>query len=75
MYFLTLMDIRSRGGLLTVVSDADYVSATDSVSASDLVTESVYREMAALCGKPVSYYMGLSSTVCGYWPFTRPCSL
>ena len=58
MYFLTLMDIRSRGGLLTVVSDADYVSATDSVSASDLVTESVYREMAALCGKPVSYYMG-----------------
>ena len=57
MFFLTLLDIRARGGSFLVVSDADYVSASSAVSASNLVNESVYREMEMLCGKPVSYYM------------------
>ncbi len=57
MYFLTLLDIRNRSGQFLVVSDADYVSASDTVSGSNLINESVFREMEMLCGKPVSYYM------------------
>ena len=54
MYFLALLDIRDRGGEFTVVSDSDYVSA------SNTVTKSVYADMVNLCRQPVSYYMGLA---------------
>lgn len=67
MYFLTLLDIRGNEGVFQVVSDADYISMSDAVSASNLVNESIYREMALLCGKPVSYYM--TFVVSTLWAF------
>lgn len=57
MYFFTLLDIRNRGGVFHVVSDADYVSASSTVSGSDLVTESLYNQMKNLCAEPISYYV------------------
>ena len=57
MYFLTLIDIKNRGGLIHWVSDADYVSESNAVSSSNLVTKTIYDEMVLLCDKPVSYYM------------------
>ena len=57
MYFLTLLDIRSRSENYLIVSDADYVSASNTVSATNLINESVYKEMVKLCSEPVSYYI------------------
>ena len=57
IYFLTLLDIKDRADVYRVVSDADYVSASNAVSASNLVNESIYNEMIKLCSQPVSYYM------------------
>ena len=57
MYFITLLDIRDRSGSYQIVSDADYVSASNAVSASNLVNESVYNEMVKLCSEPISYYL------------------
>ena len=57
MYFLTMLDIRNRGGSYIVVSDADYVSVSDTVSGSNLLSETIYGEMMKLCSQPVSYYM------------------
>lgn len=58
MYFFTLMEIKGRNGVFTVVSDADYVSASQVVTSGDLVNESVYADMVRLCSQPVSYYIG-----------------
>lgn len=57
MYFFTLLDIKNNGGQYLVVSDADYVSASSTVSASNLVNETIYNQMVRLCGEPVSYYV------------------
>ena len=57
MYFFTLLEIRGRNGLFTVVSDADYVSASEKVSSGDIVNQSVYNDMVKLCSQPVSYYV------------------
>ncbi len=57
MYFFTLLDVKNCVGQYLVVSDADYVSASNTVSASNLVNETVYRQIVKLCGQPVSYYM------------------
>ena len=57
MYFLTLIDIRDNSEKYLVVSDANYVSASGTVSGSNVVNESIYKEMINLCSKPVSYYM------------------
>ena len=62
MYFLTMLDIRSRAESYIVVSDADYVSASETVSGTNLINESVYREMMLLCKQPVSYYMSFIIT-------------
>lgn len=57
-YFTTLLGIRSVGSYI-VVSDADYASASDVVSASNLVSESIYGEMQELCGMPASYFVSM----------------
>lgn len=57
MYFLTMLDIRSRADSYVVVSDSEYVSASGTVSGSNIINESIYKEMVNLCGQPVSYYM------------------
>ncbi len=57
MYFLSLVDIKGREDSFLVVSDANYISASNTVSGSNIVNESVYKEMVRLCSEPVSYYM------------------
>lgn len=57
MYFVTLLGIRSAGANYIIVSDADYISASDVVSSSNLVTESIYAEMQELCNMPASYFL------------------
>lgn len=57
-YFSTLLGIRSVG-IYWVVSDADYASASDVVSASNLVSESIYAEMQELCGMSASYFTAM----------------
>ena len=57
-YFITLLGIRSVGSYL-VVSDADYASASDVVSASNLVSESIYSEMQELCSLSASYFTSM----------------
>lgn len=57
-YFVTLLGIRSVGSYL-VVSDADYASASDVVSASNLVSESIYAEMQTLCDMSASYFISM----------------
>lgn len=59
MYFITLQGIRSAGGNYIVVSEADYVSASNAVGASNLVTDSIYAEMQELCNMPVSYFLSM----------------
>ena len=59
MYFLTLLDIRNRSGQFLVVSDADYISMTDVVSKSSLVTETIYAEMQELCATPTMYFVSM----------------
>lgn len=73
MYFLTLLDIKDRAGSYLVVSDADYVSASNTVSASNLVNETVYNQMAKLCSEPVSYY--LTFVVNCLWTFAAYAAL
>lgn len=59
VYFLSLMDIKSSGGRYVVISDSDFVSYSDTVSASNLINESVYRQMQELCGRSASYFLSL----------------
>lgn len=59
MYFITLWGIRSCGANYVVVSDADYVSMSDVVSRSNLVTESIYTEMRQLCDMPTIYFVSM----------------
>lgn len=57
-YLITLLDIKSSGGYI-VVSDSDYASYSDMVSASNLVSQSVFDELANLCSTPASYFLTL----------------
>lgn len=59
MYLITLMGIRSSAAEYIVVSDADYVSASNLLSGSNLVTESIYAEMQELCSMPASYFIAM----------------
>ncbi|MBQ1414276.1 MAG: YhfC family intramembrane metalloprotease [Clostridia bacterium] len=59
MYFITLWDIRFSRTVYTVVSDADYISMTDVVSQSSLLTETIYDEMQTLCDTPAMYFVSM----------------
>ena len=59
MYFITLWGIRSAHTPYTVVSDGDYISMTDVVSKSSLVTETIYAEMQELCATPTMYFVSM----------------
>ena len=59
MYFVTLWNIRSHGGSYVVVSESDYVSYSNLVSTSNLVTDRIYGEMQELCSRPAAYFLSL----------------
>ncbi len=57
MYFMTLLNVKNRTIPFDIVSDADYVSMSDTVSASNLINQSAFDDLKKLCAEPVSYYM------------------
>ena len=59
MYFVTLWSIKSNGGSYVVVSESDYVSYSNLVSASNLITDSIYAQMQELCSRPATYFLSL----------------
>lgn len=58
-YLVTLWGIRRTNGAYDVISDADYVSMSDAVSRTDLLPESIFRQMRELCATPASYFVGM----------------
>ena len=59
MYFVTLWSIKSHVGGYVVVSESDYVSYSNLVSASNLVTDRIYQQMQELCSRPATYFLSL----------------
>lgn len=57
-YLITLLNIRSSGEYV-VLSDSDYASYSDTVSASNLVSQSIFDELKDLCDTPASYFITL----------------
>lgn len=59
MYFVTLWSIKSHGGSYVVVSESDYVSYSNLVSSSNLITDTIYEQMQELCSRPAAYFLSL----------------
>ncbi len=59
MYFVSLWNIKLHGGSYVVVSESDYVSYSQLVSASNLITDRIYEQMQELCSRPASYFLSL----------------
>lgn len=59
MYMVTLWGIKQHAGSYVVVSESDYVSYSNLVSPSSLVTDRIYGEMQVLCSRPAGYFLAL----------------
>ena len=59
MYMVTLWGIKQHAGSYVVVSESDYVSYSNLVSASNLVTDRIYQQMQELCSRPAAYFLSL----------------
>lgn len=57
-YLVTLLDIKFSSGYI-VVSDSDYASYSDMVSATNLISQSTFDELKSLCATPASYFLML----------------
>ncbi len=54
--FINLLSVNGMGSIV-VVSDADYASYSDLVSASNLLSETTFNHMQNLCDRPISYLL------------------
>ena len=55
-YLLTLLDVKTTGNYV-IVSDSEYASYSDMVSATNIVSETKFENLQNLCSTPASYFL------------------